>query len=89
MPGVSLTTSSLSKRYGAAEALRLDDLAIRPGERVGLVGNNGAGKTTFLRLALDIERLRKYPALQGALKRGAVIIHVGDQHRQIRLGLLR
>ena len=54
MPGVSLTTSSLSKRYGAAEALRLDDLAIRPGERVGLVGNNGAGKTTFLRLALDL-----------------------------------
>ena len=54
MPGVSLTTASLSKRYGAAHALRLDDLAIAPGERVGLVGNNGAGKTTFLRLALDL-----------------------------------
>ena len=54
MPGVSLTTSSLTKRYGAAEALRLDDLVLHPGERVGLVGNNGAGKTTFLRLALDL-----------------------------------
>ncbi len=54
MSGVTLTASSLSKRYGAAEALRLDGLVVAPGERVGLVGNNGAGKTTLLRLALDL-----------------------------------
>ena len=54
MPGVTLTATALSKRYGTADALRLDGLSIAPGERVGLVGNNGAGKTTFLRLALDL-----------------------------------
>ncbi len=56
MPPVALTASSLSKRYGTADALRLDALAVGPGERVGLVGNNGAGKTTLLRLALDLIR---------------------------------
>ena len=54
MPGVTLTATDLSKRYGPAEALHLDALTVEAGERVALVGNNGAGKTTFLRLALDL-----------------------------------
>ena len=54
MDGATLLATSLSKRYGSAEALRLDRLGVAAGERVGLVGNNGAGKTTLLRLALDL-----------------------------------
>ena len=46
--------TGLIKRYGMHTALAIDAFAIEPGERFGLVGNNGAGKTTFLRLMLDL-----------------------------------
>jgi len=38
------------KSYGAHEVLRGVTLQINPGERVGLVGRNGVGKTTIFRL---------------------------------------
>src|SRR5690242_17364236 len=38
------------KAYGAAEILRGASFQINPGEKVGLVGRNGAGKTTIFRL---------------------------------------
>ena len=46
----------LLKRFGSTVALDLPELAIPSGETFGLVGSNGAGKTTFLRLALDLLR---------------------------------
>jgi ATP-binding cassette subfamily F protein 3 len=58
--------SDVSKSYGAQEVLREVSFQINPGEHVGLVGRNGAGKTTILRLITgaetpdngEIERLR-------------------------------
>lgn len=44
----------LKKFYGKQLALDMPDLEIRPGELVGVIGNNGAGKTTFFRLLLDL-----------------------------------
>lgn len=46
----------LAKSYGPHFALRVPMLQIEQGETFGLVGNNGAGKTTFLRLLLDLLR---------------------------------
>ena len=52
---MKLTTDGLTKRYDAFE-LSIPDLDIESGTAFGLVGNNGAGKTTFLRLVLDLIR---------------------------------
>ena len=46
-----LQCKNLSKRYGAAEALKGIDLELEAGRIVGLLGPNGSGKTTFIKLA--------------------------------------
>ena len=45
---------NLIKRFGDAFTLEIPLLKIESGQTFGLVGNNGAGKTTFLRLMLDL-----------------------------------
>lgn len=47
---------NISKKYGSAEVLNIDALDIPKGESFGLVGNNGAGKTTFFNMLLDLIR---------------------------------
>src|SRR5699024_10503637 len=42
--------SDVFKSYGWQDVLRGTSLQINPGEHVGLVGHNGAGKTTIFRL---------------------------------------
>src|SRR5881227_3769193 len=42
--------SDVFKSYGSRDVLRGTTLQINPGEHVGLVGRNGAGKTTMFRL---------------------------------------
>jgi len=46
----------LSKAYSGNVVLNVPTLNIPKGESFGLVGNNGAGKTTFFRLILDLIR---------------------------------
>lgn len=46
--------NNLKKQYGSNVVLDVPSLAINDGELVGLVGNNGAGKTTMMRLMLDL-----------------------------------
>ncbi|MBX2953838.1 MAG: ABC transporter ATP-binding protein [Leadbetterella sp.] len=45
---------NLSKTYGSDTVLNIEYLSIPKGESFGLVGNNGAGKTTFFSLLLDL-----------------------------------
>ena len=61
------------KSYGAQTVLRGATFQINPGERVGLVGRNGAGKTTIFRLVTGREEA----------DRGEVILLRG-----LRVGLL-
>lgn len=49
-----IITRELTKKYGNNTVLKIDSLDIPKGQSFGLVGNNGAGKTTFFSLILDL-----------------------------------
>ena len=49
-----LELRGLRKTYGELIALDLLDLEVRPGECVALIGHNGSGKTTTLRLVAGL-----------------------------------
>ena len=49
-----ITVTNLSKAYNGTTVLKIDHLEIPTGQSFGLVGNNGAGKTTFFSLLLDL-----------------------------------
>jgi ABC-2 type transport system ATP-binding protein len=50
MSTLALSLDHVKKRFGATEAVRGVSLAIAPGEMFGLIGPDGAGKTTTIRL---------------------------------------
>lgn len=49
-----ITVNNLSKKYGKTTVLNIEELTIVKGQSIGIVGNNGAGKTTFFNLLLDL-----------------------------------
>ena len=51
-----ISIQNLKKLYKGIEAVNIENLQLNAGEIIGLVGNNGAGKTTFFRLLLDLIR---------------------------------
>jgi len=53
---MSLILDSVSKRFGEVQALADISMEIKPGEVFGFLGANGAGKTTAMRIVLDILR---------------------------------
>jgi ABC-2 type transport system ATP-binding protein len=53
---MSLVVESLDKRFGDVVALDRVSFAVEPGRIFGLLGANGAGKTTCMRIVLDILR---------------------------------
>ncbi len=48
--GAAVVTEGLGRRFGDTEALAGLDLTVRPGTVLGLLGHNGAGKTTAVRI---------------------------------------
>jgi ABC-2 type transport system ATP-binding protein len=49
-----IRTHALTKRFGSILAVDHVDLDVRPGDRYGLLGPNGSGKTTVVRLLLGL-----------------------------------
>ena len=80
--GVLVQVEQLSKSYGTHILLDGASLSIAEGQKIGCIGRNGAGKTTFLKIMI------------GELKadQGRVIHHPGlrlgylDQHQQFAEG---
>jgi ATP-binding cassette subfamily F protein 3 len=68
-----LLVDNVKKHYGAQDVLRGVTFQIDPGEKVGLVGRNGGGKSTLLRL---IEGLEAPDGGSITLRKGARLGHV-------------
>lgn len=68
--------SELSKSYGADRVLRGVTFQLNAGEKVGLVGRNGAGKTTVFRILVGTE----FPDSGGVDKINGLRIGMLDQH---------
>ena len=65
-----LAVKSLSKSFGALEALRDIDIEVERGGFVSVVGPSGCGKTTFLRIVAGLE-----PASAGEVRLDGRIVH--------------
>ena len=69
--------SEVEKSFGAQDVLRGASLQINPGEHVGLVGRNGAGKTTIFRLVTQEETPDRGEVVRArGLKLGLLAQHV-------------
>lgn len=56
----------LTKNYGAKEILRGAELLVRKGEAVALIGDNGTGKSTLIKILLGMEQADKGTAYLGS-----------------------
>jgi branched-chain amino acid transport system ATP-binding protein len=84
MPEPLLDVTGISKRFGGFTALDAVSLHVGEGERVGLIGPNGSGKTTMIN------------CISGALPcDGGRVVFKGQDvtrlpaHRRVRLGITR
>jgi fructose transport system ATP-binding protein len=56
MGDIILETRDLTKHYGGVHALEGADFLLRKGEHVAIMGDNGAGKSTFVRQITGVEQ---------------------------------
>jgi len=59
---------NLTKQYGSVCATDITELSIEKGEIIGLVGNNGAGKTTMFSLILDLIKPDRFSYTRGIFR---------------------
>lgn len=68
-----ITVHNLTKKYSGSTVLNIPDLSIPRGQSFGLVGNNGAGKTTFFSLLLDLIQ----PS-SGEIRNNDILVHKSE-----------
>jgi fructose transport system ATP-binding protein len=56
MSDIILETKGLTKHYGGVHALEDADFVLRKGEHIAIMGDNGAGKSTFVRQITGVEQ---------------------------------
>ncbi len=78
-----LRVADLDAGYGHVKVIRGANLSVKAGEVVGLVGRNGAGKTTFLSSLIGL-----LPSSRGSIRLGGVELVGLPTHERVRQGLV-
>lgn len=68
-----IKTVNLTKKYNDVTVLNIEQIEIPKGQSFGLVGNNGAGKTTYFSLLLDLIQ----PS-SGYIENNGVLVHESE-----------
>jgi branched-chain amino acid transport system ATP-binding protein len=82
--GALLEVDGLTKRFGGFLALNAVSIAVKPGERFGLIGPNGSGKTTLINCVSG-----SLPVDGGRILFEGRDITTMPAHRRTRLGIVR
>jgi ABC-type sugar transport system ATPase subunit len=83
---VKISTRNIVKNYGAVEALRGVSVDVHQGEIHAICGDNGAGKSTFIKILAGVEQpdqgeitingeARRFDSPQASLQAGIATIH--------------
>ena len=78
-----IQVNQLSKKYNGTTVLQIDNLSIPKGQSFGLVGNNGAGKTTFFSLLLDLIQ-----PTTGAIINNEIPVHISENWKSFTASFL-
>ena len=73
-----VTATNIRVTLGAKQVLDGATFAIEPGERVGLVGRNGCGKTTLLKILCGTA---KFDSGDVSVQRGVRLGYMAQEHR--------
>ena len=77
-----LEARGLASGYGAGLVLRGVDLAIRPGEAIGLMGRNGMGKTTLFKSLMGV-----LPLKSGQIEVAGQDVSRDESYRRVAKGI--
>lgn len=78
-----IQVNQLSKKYNGTTVLHIDNLSIPKGQNFGLVGNNGAGKTTFFSLLLDLIQ-----PTTGEIVNNEILVHTSENWKPFAASFL-
>jgi len=82
LPDIVMQAKGLTKRFGAFIANDNVDITLKKGEILGLLGANGAGKTTFIKMLLGL-----YPIDGGTLELLGSLIHTQEDRQALKASI--
>lgn len=82
-----LELEHVTKRYGGTAALSDLSLAVRHGEIHGVLGDNGAGKTSLLKILSGMERSKSAGAFDGVIRVDGAPVEIDSPQQAIKYGI--